>query len=119
MFENAFNQIDRTLRNDEGLASELDYAEQTSRVLFLKYLDDLEAERQDEAELGGRDYVPILAEPYRWRRWAAPKTADGRCSRRMQLLFQSRVDLGRACRADCPGMCIEAGQNCALPGIRA
>ena len=30
MFENAFNNMDRVMRNDEGLASELDYAEQTS-----------------------------------------------------------------------------------------
>ncbi len=51
MFKNAFNNIDRVLRNDEGLASELDYAEQTSWLLFLKYLDDLEAERRDNAEL--------------------------------------------------------------------
>lgn len=58
MFENAFNSIDRELRNEEGLASELDYAEQTSWILFLKYLDDMEQERQDEAELEGRDYVP-------------------------------------------------------------
>lgn len=33
MFENAFNSIDRELRNEEGLASELDYAEQTSWIL--------------------------------------------------------------------------------------
>ena len=60
MFENAFNNIDRALRNDEGLASELDYAEQTSWLLFLKYLDDLEKEREDEAGLEGRDYTPNL-----------------------------------------------------------
>ena len=60
MFENSFNNIDRAMRNDEGLASELDYAEQTSWLLFLKYLDDLESERQDEAALEGRDYTPIL-----------------------------------------------------------
>ena len=51
MFENAFNNIDRAMRNDEGLASELDYAEQTSWLLFLKYLDDFEAAQEDEAEL--------------------------------------------------------------------
>lgn len=77
MFENAFNNIDRALRNDEGLASELDYAEQTSWLLFLKYLDDLEKEREDEAGLEGRDYTPILDEEYRWGTWAAPKDGDG------------------------------------------
>lgn len=77
MFENAFNNIDRAMRNDEGLASELDYAEQTSWLLFLKYLDDMEHEWADEAALEGRDYTPLLDAPYRWGTWAAPKTADG------------------------------------------
>ena len=72
-FENAFNNIDRVMRNDEGLASELDYAEQTSWLLFLKYLDDLETERADRAALEGRDYTPILVAPFRWGTWAAPK----------------------------------------------
>ncbi len=77
MFENAFNNIDKVMRNDEGLASELDYAEQTSWLLFLKYLDDMETEWADEAALEGRSYTPVLDAPYRWRAWAAPKKADG------------------------------------------
>jgi type I restriction enzyme M protein len=77
MFENAFNNIDRAMRNDEGLASELDYAEQTSWLLFLKYLDDMEREWQDEAALENREYFPILDEPCRWQTWAAPRTAAG------------------------------------------
>ncbi|MGN6707277.1 MAG: N-6 DNA methylase [Rhodanobacter sp.] len=77
MFENAFNNMDRVMRNDEGLASELDYAEQTSWLLFLKYLDDMEKEWEDEAGLEGREYTPILDEPYRWQSWAAPKTKEG------------------------------------------
>ena len=67
MFENAFNNMDRVMRNDEGLASELDYAEQTSWLLFLKYLDDMEKEWEDEAGLEKREYTPILDEPYRWQ----------------------------------------------------
>ncbi|MEQ8835975.1 MAG: N-6 DNA methylase [Lacipirellulaceae bacterium] len=77
MFENAFNNIDRAMRNDEGLASELDYAEQTSWLLFLKYLDDFEAELEDEAGLEGKDYQPILDPEYRWDVWAAPKKDNG------------------------------------------
>jgi type I restriction enzyme M protein len=77
MFENAFNNMDRVMRNDEGLASELDYAEQTSWLLFLKYLDDMEKEWEDEAGLEGREYMPILDEPYRWQSWAAPTTEGG------------------------------------------
>ncbi len=76
-FETAFNNIDRALRNEAGCASELDYAEQTSWILFLKYLDDREAERADEAALEGKDYTPILDNAHRWRNWAAPKDANG------------------------------------------
>ena len=78
MFENAFNNMDRVMRNDEGLASELDYAEQTSWLLFLKYLDDMEKEWADEAVLENREYSPILDKPFQWQSWAAPKDADGK-----------------------------------------
>ena len=78
MFENAFNNIDRALRTEQGVSSELDYAEQTSWILFLKYLDDMESQRADEAELEGKAYSPILAAEYRWQAWAAPKDADGK-----------------------------------------
>ena len=47
MFEQAFNNIDQALRNEAGCQSELDYTEQTSWLLFLKYLDDLEQDRAD------------------------------------------------------------------------
>lgn len=77
-YAQAFNAIDKAMRNDEGLASELDYAEQTSWLLFLKYLDDMEHEWADEAALKGKTYTPILAKPYRWQDWAAPKTSDGK-----------------------------------------
>lgn len=77
-YAQAFNSIDKAMRNDEGLASELDYAEQTAWLLFLKYLDDMEHEWADEAVLKGKTYAPILAKPYRWQDWAAPKTADGK-----------------------------------------
>jgi len=73
MYENAFNKIERDLRAEEGIANELDYVEQTSWVLFLRYLHDLEAERQDRAELDGEDYAPIITGQFRWDRWAAPK----------------------------------------------
>lgn len=85
MFETAFNNIDRALRTEEGCASELDYAEQTSWILFLKYLEDREVARADEAELEGRDYAPILRKEFRWSKWAAPKTADGEIDRNAAL----------------------------------
>jgi type I restriction enzyme M protein len=76
MYENAFNNIERQLRAEEGIANELDYVEQTSWVLFLKYLHDLETERRDRAELDGETYTPIISGQFRWDKWAAPKT-DG------------------------------------------
>lgn len=92
MFENAFNNIDRAMRNDEGLASELDYAEQTSWLLFLKYLDDLEMELQDEAELEGKEYRPILDPEYRWDVWAAPKKANGEIDHSVAMTGQDLID---------------------------
>lgn len=85
MFETAFNNIDRALRTEEGCASELDYAEQTSWILFLKYLEDRETAREDEAALEGRDYTPILRQDFRWSKWAAPKTAKGEIDRNTAL----------------------------------
>ena len=73
MYENAFNQIDQKLRADAGPSSELDYVEQTSWVLFLKYLDNLEAERADRAELEGRGYSRIVDGRYRWGAWRHPE----------------------------------------------
>jgi len=42
MFEQTFKNIDDILHKDAGCSGELDYTEQTSWMLFLKYLDDLE-----------------------------------------------------------------------------
>jgi type I restriction enzyme M protein len=78
MFEQAFKNIDDVLRKEAGCTTELDYTEQTSWLLFLKYLDGLEQDRADEASLAGRDYTYILDEPYRWEVWAAPKGKDGK-----------------------------------------
>ncbi|MCP9818604.1 N-6 DNA methylase [Synechococcus sp. Cruz-9H2] len=76
-FEQAFRAIDDCLRKEAGCGTELDYTEQTSWLLFLKYLDGLEDDKAAVAALEGRSYAPILEEPYRWNSWAAPKTASG------------------------------------------
>ena len=77
MFEQVFKNIDDILHKDAGCSSELDYVEQTSWILFLKYLEDLEKERQAAAELKGDRYKPIIGKQYRWGVWAAPKKRDG------------------------------------------
>ena len=73
MYENAFNKIEKDLRAEAGIANELDYVEQISWVLFLKYLHDLEHERKDRAELEGSSYQPILSGNLRWDYWAWPE----------------------------------------------
>ena len=78
MFEQAFRNIDDVLWKEAGCTTELDYTEQTSWLLFLKYLDGLEQDKATEAALEGRPYSYILDEPYRWESWAAPKGADGK-----------------------------------------
>jgi type I restriction enzyme M protein len=78
MFEQTFKNIDDILHKDAGCTSELDYTEQSSWLLFLKYLDALEADKATEAELEGRAYSFIIDAPYRWQAWAAQQTADGK-----------------------------------------
>ncbi len=78
MFEQAFRNIDDALRKEAGCATELDYSEQTSWLIFLKYLDGLEADRAAEAALTGKKYTYLLDKPYRWGTWAAPKGKDGK-----------------------------------------
>jgi type I restriction enzyme M protein len=77
MYEAAFKNIDDTLWKDAGCSSELDYIEQTSWVLFLKYLDDYEAEKEQAAILNGESYSRIIDGEFLWSTWAAPKRADG------------------------------------------
>ncbi len=60
MFEQAFKNIDDVLWKEAGCSSELDYTEQTSWLLFLKYLDGLEQDNADEAALEGKKYAYIF-----------------------------------------------------------
>ncbi len=76
-FEQTFKNIDNILRTDEGCSSELDYIEQKSWILFLKYLDDLEKTREVEAALQDKTYTPVIAEGYRWNDWAMPLNEKG------------------------------------------
>jgi len=78
MFEQTFKNIDDILHKDAGCGSELDYVEQTSWVLFLKYLDDLERDKATAAELTGKTYRPIIESKFQWGNWATPKGADGK-----------------------------------------
>ena len=78
MFEQCFKNIDDILFKDAGASNELDYVEQTSWLLFLKYLEDLEVNKSMEAELNGKEYTPILDKKYTWSSWAYPKDENGK-----------------------------------------
>ena len=78
MFEQSFKNIDDILHKDAGCGSELDYVEQTSWILFLKYLDDLEKDKETAAQLSGKTYERIIESQFRWETWAAPKLENGK-----------------------------------------
>jgi type I restriction enzyme M protein len=92
MFEQTFKNIDDILHKDAGCGSELDYVEQTSWILFLKYLDDLEKDRATAAELTGKTYTPIIDKDYQWTVWAMPKGKDGKLDHHNALTGDDLTD---------------------------
>jgi type I restriction enzyme M protein len=92
MFEQVFKNVDDVLWKEAGCTTELDYTEQTSWLLFLKYLDALEQDRAAAAELEGRRYDWLLDEPYRWEVWAAPKDASGKLDHNRALTGDDLCD---------------------------
>jgi type I restriction enzyme M protein len=96
MFEQTFKNIDDILHKDAGCSSELDYVEQTSWVLFLKYLDDFEKDKKTAAELTGKTYLPIIDKEYSWNVWAAPKLRQAQSPEAKAQLSESKVSDGSA-----------------------
>lgn len=92
MFEQTFKNIDDVLWKEAGCSSELDYTEQASWILFLKYLEDLEQTRAMEAELVGKGYSYVLDEQFRWSVWAAPKKEDGSIDHDSALVGDDLID---------------------------
>ena len=92
MFEQTFKNIDDVLWKEAGCTTELDYTEQTSWLLFLKYLDDLEFERAGNAALVGKPYTFLLETEYRWSSWAAPKGEDGQLDHDHSLIGDDLID---------------------------
>ncbi len=78
MFESSFKRIDDILRQEAGTSGATDYVEQTSWILFLKYLDDLQKNKNIDAKLVGKEYKQFLDDQYMWESWAAPKAKDGK-----------------------------------------
>src|ERR1035437_6747389 len=59
------------MRKDKGLNGDLDRLPMLTSIMFLKFLDDLELQREGEAQLSGKKFKPAVEPPYRWRDWAA------------------------------------------------
>src|SRR5437867_8543449 len=59
------------MRKDKGLNGDLDRLPLLTWIMFLKFLDDLEIQREGEAKLAGKKFKPAIEPPYRWRDWAA------------------------------------------------
>jgi len=76
MFEQTFKNIQDVLRQESG--GVLKYTEQSSWILFLKYLETLEHERAAASQLAGKKHEYILEPQYRWENWACPKAKDGK-----------------------------------------
>ena len=62
------------MRKDKGLSGDLDRLPMLTWIMFLKFLDDMEKVREDEALLAGDRFLPIVEPPYRWRDWASDPT---------------------------------------------
>ncbi len=92
MFEQTFKNIDDILHKDAGCSSELDYVEQTSWILFLKYLDDLEKDKETAAQLTGKEYIHIIAPQYQWAKWAMPRDKKGKLDHHKALSGDDLTD---------------------------
>lgn len=75
--ESKINRITDILRRDDGISGAMMYTEQISWILFLKFLNDLEDSKAEDAELDGVVYNYVLDEKYRWHKWAVLKV-DGK-----------------------------------------
>src|SRR3954462_15181244 len=59
------------MRKDKGLNGDLDRLPMLTWIMFLKFFDDLEQVREDEAILDSKPFQSAIVYPYRWRDWAA------------------------------------------------
>ncbi len=89
---NKIDQVRDILRTDDGISGAMDYTQAISWVLFLKFLDDFEQERESEAFLENRNYTYVIDEKHRWSTWACPKDADGKLDIRNAVTSDDLTD---------------------------
>ena len=59
------------MRKDKGLNGDLDRLPMLTWIMFLKFLDDMEQIREQEAKMAGKRFRQAIELPYRWRDWAS------------------------------------------------
>src|SRR5213592_2820621 len=64
------------MRKDKGLSGDVDRLPMLTWIMFLKFLDDMERVRSDEAALSGKPFRPLIEAPYRWRDWNPPNGTE-------------------------------------------
>jgi type I restriction enzyme M protein len=90
--QNEFKKIDNILHEDAGTNGANDYISQMSWILFLKYLDDLEDIREQEAVFSGLLYEPLFKREFQWDIWAAPKQKDGSPDLNAQITGEDLIE---------------------------
>ena len=70
---NIINKCCDILRTDDGISGAVHYTEALSWVLYLKFFQDKEEERQEMAAINGERYIPLLEKKYQWHSWTSRK----------------------------------------------
>ena len=96
------------MRKDKGLNGDLDRLPMLTWIMFLKFLDDMERIREEEAVMAGERFRPAIEPPYRWRDWAAASTARGITGGRPDRLHQQRRGDAARRRARARAVCLPA-----------
>lgn len=63
------------LRTDDGISGAVHYTEVLSWLLYLKFFQDKEIDRQEIATLNGENYTPLLDEKYQWNHWTSQEAS--------------------------------------------
>ena len=75
--QSRIDRITDILRRDDGISGAMHYTEQISWILFLKYLNDYEESKAQDALIDGKQYKYIIDIKFRWDEWAYPLKENG------------------------------------------
>lgn len=90
--QNKIDRITDILRRDDGISGAMHYTEQISWILFLKFLNDFEINKGDEAILDGKEYDFVIRKDLRWENWACPKDESGKIDVKRALTGKDLIE---------------------------